>query len=300
MLRRGTSGLATVVATVVLAPVAPATAQQVIPVEGGPPVEVPAFDPSQYADAESCQLALNAAINALAARLATLPAVTPPATNTPAALAISDAMDRLSAQRPACLALGGGGGGPSPATPSTPPVVTPPAPLDPLDTPEPDASGKVDCGPVTVGGRELRLVVHGLTCEEARDVLAGVPTGWQCFGAPGAAGERRLLCRRTTAPPRSTTGWAFALPGDGGRCAPVKVGRRRWDVHRRAVTCRYARNTALRGLRGDDPIVYEFVSQGQPGRWTCRRYGAGDGRYGLCVKAVENRFVAWMPSARRR
>lgn len=281
----------------------PAVAQQVIPVVGGPSVTVPSFNPDDYRDPVTCQIALNAAINQLAYALGSLPAVTPPASNTPAALAIAAAMDALSAQRPACLAKVPDGYSAPPAPPVVaPPPLTPPPVGPTLLTPPPDAAGKTDCGKVALNGIQHRLLVRGMTCQEARDILAGVATGWQCFGSRSGSGQTHYLCRRSATPAGSTKNWAFSIPPGSERCAPVQHDGRFWDVFKKSVLCRYARNTALRGLRNDRPIVYEFTnpSQGFNGRWSCRRYGAGAGRYGLCFKKVENRFVGWLPSARRR
>ena len=141
-----------------------------------------------------------------------------------------------------------------------------------------------------------------MTCEDARAILSGTATGWRCYGSRTSAGMLHYLCRRAGSPASRSAGWTISLPSGADRCAPVKYHGRFWDVYKRAVLCRYARNTALRALRNDSPIIYEFTnpSQGFHGRWSCRRYGAGSGRYGICHKLVENRLVAWMPSTRRR
>jgi hypothetical protein len=103
-------------------------------------------------------------------------------------------------------------------------------------------------------------------------------------------------------PGKSPTNWTFSIPPGSERCDAVKYNGRFWDVYKRAVLCRYARNTTLRALRDESPIVYEFTnpSQGFYGRWVCRQFGLASKRYGLCYKEVENRMVAWMPSAKRR
>ena len=195
-----------------------------------------------------------------------------------------------------------GGNGTWTGTRTTPlPPETQPLPPDAPSEPVADRSGKIPCGTVSIGGRSYRVFAHGLTCQEALDILSGRATGWRCYGSSTSAGKR-YLCRRVTTSGKKSTNWTFSMPPGGERCAPVKYGRRFWDVYKRDVLCRYARNTALRALRGDSPIVYEFTnpSQGFNGRWTCRQFGSGLGRYGLCYKRVENRLVAWMPSARRR
>jgi hypothetical protein len=53
-------------------PSASATADEVIPVRGGE-IRLPAFDPDDWADSDSCQLALNAAIHDLQAQMAAMP-----------------------------------------------------------------------------------------------------------------------------------------------------------------------------------------------------------------------------------
>jgi hypothetical protein len=183
------------------------------------------------------------------------------------------------------------------ATPLTPGPQPPVAPIGPVA----DPSGKVPCGAVSIAGRSYQVFARGLTCQEALDILNGRGAGWRCYGSSTGVGKR-YLCRRVATPGKSSTNWTFSIPPGGERCAPVRHNNRYWDVYKRSVLCRYARNTALRALRNQSPIIYEFTnpSQGFHGRWTCRQFGTGVGRYGLCHKRVENRLVAWMPSARGR
>jgi hypothetical protein len=165
-----------------------------------------------------------------------------------------------------------------------------------------DSTGKIPCGTMEIGGRQVRVFARGMSCEDARNILSGNATGWRCLSATTSAGTLRYLCRRTSTPGSSSTNWTLSLPSGSDRCAPVEYKGRFWDVYKRAVLCRYARNTALRALRRQSPTVYEFTnpSQGFNGRWACRQYGTGRSRYGLCYKRVENRLVAWVPSTRRR
>lgn len=195
---------------------------------------------------------------------------------------------------------GGNGTWTGTRTTPLPPESEPPPPVAPSE-PVADRSGKIPCGPMSIAGRTYRVFARGMTCQEARDILSGRAAGWRCYGSSTSAGKR-YLCRRVTTPGKASTNWTFSIPPGGERCSPVQHRGRFWDVYKRGVLCRYARNTTLRALRQESPIVYEFTnpSQGFNGRWGCRQFGTGLGRYGLCYKRVENRLVAWMPSARGR
>ena len=79
-------------------------------------------------------------------------------------------------------------------------------------------------------------------------------------------------------------------------CSPVVHGSRRYRVLKWNVTCRYARNTALKMLRRQDPFIYEFVASGSQPLWGCLIFERGATERGSCFKQDENRFIVYFPA----
>jgi hypothetical protein len=136
--------------------------------------------------------------------------------------------------------------------------------------------------------REVVVWVRGLSCEEALDILEDRKKGGDCFSVASVAlsSPPLFICRKHG---------KVALSPGRGRCRPVTYRGRTYDVYRQRVLCRYARNTALRMLRGDDPYIYEFESRQEGRRWHCVRRDRGGAIFGACAKRKERRWIAFLP-----
>lgn len=192
-------------------------------------------------------------------------------------------------------------------------IVAAPPPAEP----DPTSDEQRECSPVLVGGRTVRVFVQrrremiddgsifSTACTAARDVAEGRRhVGVTCTQqATLPRGERFVTCTsrdlRITLVPRQ-------LPGGPTACPKVTYHGASYLVFRLRVTCGFARNTALRMLRGDDPYVFEHVSHGQAPLWRCRivdrprpalRPPAGPAtERGWCHKRLENRWTLYVPA----
>jgi hypothetical protein len=188
--------------------------------------------------------------------------------------------------------------------------------------------GAQECRPpVKVEGAAMRVFVQDPTgnwsaafsqvCDDARSVAEGkkVP-GVTCSRAGGAAvGESYLLCTGrkvflVLAPTRTTAGPTA--------CGAVVERGRRYLVFKQRVLCRYARATALRMLRRQEPYVYEILFPGESQlKWSCRIVVPGPSgklvppkqattritstappaERGACSKPSEGRWILYVPAA---
>jgi hypothetical protein len=163
-----------------------------------------------------------------------------------------------------------------------------------------------DCGKVLVKGRSIRVYVQSpggfsirsffsQACEEARAVARGERiAGVTCSGPLGVdPADRYKLCTKrkviiVVSPNRTAAGPTG--------CTPVRHNGHEYKVVKARVLCTYARGTALRMLRRQDPYIYEFEFPGQARRWSCHILGRGATERGHCYKQVEKRWLMYFPA----
>jgi hypothetical protein len=81
-------------------------------------------------------------------------------------------------------------------------------------------------------------------------------------------------------------------------CAAVVHNGHRYLVFKQNVLCSYARATALKMLRRQQPYIVEFVSPGKSPAWKCRILGSGATERGACDKRTERRWLLYFPAAK--
>jgi hypothetical protein len=189
---------------------------------------------------------------------------------------------------------------PKPPIQTKPPIQQKP-PIQPKATAgaEQQYSAMHECTPpVTVAGRSIRVYVQDPTgtwkaaysqaCADARAVARGEKAPGVACSSP--AGADYVLCTKRQV---TIVGAPYAGPT---RCSHVLYDGHRYMVFKQRVTCRYARATALRMLRRQEPYVYEFESPTEGRRWSCRILGNGATERGFCDKRVEERWVLYFPA----
>ena len=157
-----------------------------------------------------------------------------------------------------------------------------------------------NCGTITRDGIVLQVFAGGPAdpCRLAVRAASGRPApGFSCTAPLGFdRAIRYTICSRQS-------GWVVWIPKSvpkrktgPGSCQPVVYAGKRYAVWKNKVLCSYARATALRMLRRQDPYIYEFETARQARRWKCRIFpGAGTER-GACYKQVEKRWILYFPA----
>ncbi len=179
---------------------------------------------------------------------------------------------------------------------SRPTAPTPLATPVPVATPVPNPAVAQGTCTSVIKGTSVDIVTLVPTrrfessCGVMRRAAENRLPGWVC-SAPRqrANGTSLITCSQTPRP-------AVPPPVAVKVCSPVMHNSRRYKVWKWNVTCRYARNTALKMLRRQDPFIYEFVQSGQQPRWGCLIFGRGTTERGSCFKQFENRFIVYFPA----
>lgn len=199
-----------VIVLLAVAATAPSAAGvQVIPVRGGE-IHVPDFDPERYDDSDSCQLALNAALNELSRQLGSIPFPPP---GEPGyhewANAIGAQMAVLNQARTVCLALGAPGR---------------------IATPQQARQFAVTALPVArqfVTLRKRIAAAKGRPARQASLALGGLRLAIRMDGRAdlGALRAQQSFQRRNVAPAKVPTGQLKQLPAFAGAIQEISD----WD-----------------------------------------------------------------------
>lgn len=199
-----------VIVLLAVAATAPSVAGvQVIPVRGGE-IHVPDFDPERYDDSDSCQLALNAALNELSRQLGSIPFPPP---GEPGyhewANAIGAQMAVLNQARTVCLALGAPGR---------------------IATPQQARQFAVTALPVArqfVTLRKRIAAAKGRPARQASLALGGLRLAIRMDGRAdlGALRAQQSFQRRNVAPAKVPTGQLKQLPAFAGAIQEISD----WD-----------------------------------------------------------------------